>query len=207
MYVNPKKSVMKKNRRTNAEQSAETIRQLIRVATPLFAQKGFSGVSAEEIVREAQVTRGALYHHFEGKKGLFVAVVQKLQEGVSAEIEKNAMAQSNSWEGFLSGCRTWLRATADPQFRQIVIVDAPAVLGWDTWLEIDGQSGAGVLKSGIQGMIDEGTIAVESAEALAQLLNGALNQAALWISRSEDQQKALTEATLVFESLLTSLRQ
>ena len=53
--------------RTKAAQTLATRQKLERVARELFAKRGFADVSAEEIVAAADVTRGALYHHYDGR--------------------------------------------------------------------------------------------------------------------------------------------
>ncbi len=160
----------------------------------------------EAIVQEAGVTRGALYHHFDGKQGLFEAVVARKQAEAGAYIREQAGTAATPWDGFIAGCYAWLAASADPEFQRIVIMDAPAVLGWKRWLQIDAEYGAVSLREGLDELADGGIIAPPSIEALANLLNGALNQAALWIAQSSNPQSALREAESTLLVLLEGVR-
>src|SRR3989442_15169406 len=62
------------NRRV--EQGRQTRDRLIAAATRLFAENGYEGTSIEAVLQEADVSRGALYHHFANKEALFEAVLE-----------------------------------------------------------------------------------------------------------------------------------
>ena len=55
-------------------------------ARELFTERGYAAVGTEEIVRRAQVTRGALYHHFADKRDLFRAVHEQMEGEIVAAI-------------------------------------------------------------------------------------------------------------------------
>src|SRR5262245_28491534 len=119
-------------RRTQAERAAETREALIAAARPLFAQHGFADVSLETIVRAAGLTRGALYHHFPDKTELFAATFEQVEAEVATRMGEAIAAanQTDPIEVMRLGATFWLDACADPEIRRIVLVDAPAVLGW-----------------------------------------------------------------------------
>src|SRR5262245_30559689 len=129
---------MADSRRTQAERSAETSEALIAAARTLFAVHGYADVSLETIVRTAGVTRGALYHHFADKTELFAAVFEQVDGEVAARMGDAiaAAGQTDPIEIMRLGARFWLDACADPEIQRIVLVDAPAVLGWTRWTEI-----------------------------------------------------------------------
>ena len=192
--------------RTKAQQSEETTKALLAIAERHFSEFGYENTSTEKIVEEAQVTRGALYHHFGSKQGLYEAVVQDLHQRVAEKVKQSAELPPSTWDGFLAGCEAWLEASIDPVIQKVMIVDAPAVLGWDHWLGIDAEYGFRLLKEGLSEMIENEEIQVSSEEALLYLLNGALNQAAIWVSASQHPEKALEEAKNAFKMLLEGLR-
>ncbi|HYH12790.1 MAG TPA: TetR/AcrR family transcriptional regulator, partial [Thermomicrobiales bacterium] len=141
---------------TQDERRAATRGRLIDAGRHLFGTKGFDDVSQAELVRLAGVTRGALYHHFDGKEGLFAAVYAELQQEITARIVEAAGRESGPWRELEAGCVAFLRACLDPEVQRIVLRDAPRVLGWDHWREVDAASGLIVLEEGIRAAIDAG---------------------------------------------------
>ena len=192
--------------RTKAQQSEETIKRLIGIAEQHFSKYGYENASTEKIVEEAQVTRGALYHHFKSKKGLFEAVVNELHRRVASEIEEAANAESSGWESLRAGCEAWLEASIDPVIQKIMIMDAPSVLGLKHWLQLDEKHGLRLLKKGLAEAVSQEELGLSTDEALLFLLNGSLNQAAIWVSASQDQEKALAEAKQAFYLILKGLK-
>lgn len=177
------------------------------VARQLFSQRGYAAVSTEEVVRTAQVTRGALYHHFAGKRELFLAVFEDAQREIAARIEAAALAASDSWTGLLAGCRAFLEVSLDPGLQRIVMLDAPAVLGWEMWRQVDAVHGLSSLKAGLTDLIEAGLITPQPVDALAHLLSGAMNEAALWIAQAPDPPEALEQAMTTLQVLLKGLQQ
>ncbi|WP_240492047.1 TetR/AcrR family transcriptional regulator [Mycobacterium alsense] len=195
-------------RRTQAERAAETRDALIAAARPLFASPGFADVSMEAIVRDAGVTRGALYHHFADKTELFAAVFEQV-EGEMATRMGEAIAASGETdpvEIMRLGSAFWLDACADPEVRRIVLMDAPAVLGWERWTEIGQRYNIGLVKGLIADAIESGGIPSQPVEATALTLLGALREATLYIARADDRQQARDEAGAVIDRLVDALR-
>src|SRR3954470_24740324 len=126
------------SRRTQAERSEATRGALIEAARPLFAVRGYAGVGTEQIVRAAGVTRGALYHHFEGKEGLLAAVYEQIEADLAERIvaRAGAVGDDGPLAELAAGVDVLLDAARDPEVHRIVLLDAPAVLGWERWREI-----------------------------------------------------------------------
>lgn len=191
-------------------QSAATIKRLLAVAMQEFSDKGYAGASTEAIVKKAQVTRGALYHHFRGKKDLFYAVFKEAQLEIGNRIETDADAASDLWDGLISGCNTFLKACSDPALQQIVVIDAPAVLNWNTYRSVDENlpgSGLALLKECLQELVDQKMVKPIAVDAMAHLLSGAMDEAAVWIAQSDNSPRALSEAQQTLENLLVGLKQ
>ena len=140
---------MNVNRRTQVDRSAATRTALIDAARPLFAEHGFGGVGTETIVRAAGVTRGALYHQFADKTELFAAVFEAVEEDIGARIGEvvAAAGSTDPLEAMRTGAGAWLDACAEPEVQQIVLLDAPAVLGWERWREIGMRHGMGLVEA------------------------------------------------------------
>lgn len=192
---------------TKAEQREATIARLVEVGRELFTRAGYAQTATEDIVRAAGVTRGALYHHFSGKEGLFKAVLESIQADVGQRIEQDATVTDDLWEQLLIGCRTFLAASTEPDVQRIMLIDAPAVLGWELWRQIDAENSMKQLVIVLNELVADGTLQDVPVEALTHLLSGAMNEAALWIVQSPDPATALEEASTTLERLLSSLRQ
>jgi AcrR family transcriptional regulator len=193
-------------RRTQAERSGATKAALIAAARPLFADRGYAGVGAEEIVRSAGVTRGALYHHFGGKPGLLEAVYRQIEEELTEEVVQGALSGSDPLGAMRVAIGIFLDASLEPDVQRIVLLDAPAVLGWQRWREIAADYGLGLIESSLRSAIEAGQIAEQPVKPLAHVLVGALDEAAMLVARAEDPKVAKAEVTAALGRLLDGLR-
>lgn len=188
------------------QQSAATRAALIRVARKLFAEHGYAATPTDEIVRRARVTRGALYHHFRDKQDLFKAVFLEEQEKLAHMIAKAPSASAGPWERLIVGSQAFLDACLEPAVQQIVLLDAPSVLGWDGWREIDASFYLGGIKAGLLAAIDAGVIEPQPVDALAHVVFGALNEAAMLIAHSDDEAAARREVSVAIDCMFAGLR-
>jgi len=198
---------MKNKPRTQEERSAATRAALIDAARPLFAASGFSAVGTEAIVRAAGVTRGAMYHQFSDKTELFAAVFEAVEAEMTRRIDV-AVGESGLSDPIALmklGAATWLDACAEPQVQRIVLIEAPAVLGWERWREISLRYGMGLVQSLVDYAISVGRVAAQPAEPLSHVLIGALDEAALYLARAEDPERARREIGAVLDHLIDSL--
>src|SRR5215208_4232549 len=145
-----------RRRRTQSERSGATQGALITTARQLFAERGYANVGTEEIVRAAGVTRGALYHHFDGKGGLFRAVFEQVEAEISERLASEALSRSDPWEAMVAGLELFLDLCTDPEVQRIALLDAPSVLGWEVWREIEGRYGLGLMRLGLENLMDAG---------------------------------------------------
>jgi AcrR family transcriptional regulator len=168
-------------------QSEATRASLIATARALFAERGYAAVGTEEIVRAAGVTRGALYHHFAGKKELFEAVYEDVERQLVERIAASAISSaSDPLQALHAGAQAFLDACEDPAVQRIALVDAPSVLGWEKWREIGLRYGFGLVQGTVQAAMDAGLIDRQPVEALSHLLLGAIDEGAMLIARADD---------------------
>ncbi len=193
-------------RGAKAAQSEATRAKLVRVARRLFAKKGYANVGTEEVVKRAGVTRGALYHQFEDKRALFLAVFEQVESQVAQDIAMRAAAEPGPFEALRAGTRLWLDSCLDPEVRRIVLLDAPAVVGWAAWREVLGRYGLGLLAAALQAAMDEGAIERQAVMPLALVITGALNAAALYVAEADDPEAARAEMEPVLERMVEGLR-
>lgn len=182
--------------RSSKQGSEATGRLILTKAGALFAERGYGGVALEEIADAAKVTRGAVYHHYASKRGLFEAVAAREQERVADAVVRAADVESDPWEGLRAGCQAFLVASLADQSRRILLIDAPAVLGWSSWRRQDAEASGAHLSDAIEELAHEGVIDVRSSAGASALLSGAMNEAALCIADSDQCDVAL-EAVLV----------
>lgn len=187
------------------EGGKKTVTKLIGISRKIFSEQGYAHASTENIVRLAGVTRGALYHHFSGKKDLFLAVFEDALTDVVNRIKKTFARPGPLWERFLKANYTFLRVCKEPEIQQIVFIDAPSVLGWDVWLQIDEKHTMKLLKDILSRLVEEKIIQPLPVDALAHSISGAANESALWIAQSNDPDQALEEANRIMGTLLNAL--
>jgi AcrR family transcriptional regulator len=189
-----------------AQRSEATRTALVAAARKLFAKHGYAGIGTEEIVKRAGVTRGALYHHFTGKEDLLRAVLHDLARELAEASAKAALAETDQWRQILAAVDAFLDACVDPAIQQIMMTDAPSVLGWDEWREIDMQYGLGLVRASLENAMETGLIARQPVGPLSHLIVGALDEAAMYISRAADAKEARREMGESIELLLAGLR-
>jgi len=194
-------------KRTQAERTEATRTALISAARPLFAQRGFAGVGTEEIARAAGVTRGALYHHFEGKRELFEAAYEQIEIELAERIASGALrANANSpLAAMKAGAEMFLLASTEPETQRIVLLDGPSVLGWDRWREIATEHGLGLIEATLQAAVEVGEIDPQPVRPLAHVLMGALDEAAMLVARADDAERMRAEVGGTLAALLDGL--
>jgi AcrR family transcriptional regulator len=190
---------------SKASQSAATRAKLIKAARRLFAKHGYAHVGTEEVVRRAGVTRGALYHQFADKKDLFRAVFVQIEEEMAIASAERAMAETDPLAALRAGASYWLEACSDPEVQRICLLDAPAVLGWEEWREA-GSRALGQIEAVLAGSMEAGAIDAQPVSALAHVLMGALDEAALYIAEADDEVSARAEVEQVLGRMIDSLR-
>lgn len=194
-------------RTLKAEQSEATRTALIATARELFAVRGFAAVGTEEIVRATGVTRGALYHHFAGKRELFEAVYEEVERQLVERIAASAISSAGDpLQALHAGAQAFLDACEDPAVRRIALVDAPSVLGWEQWREIGLRYGFGLVQGTVQAAMDAGLIDPQPVVPLAHLLLGAIDEGAMLIARADDGGETRAQVGASVTRFLDALR-
>lgn len=197
-----------------------------------FGSRGYADTSVDDIVARAGVTKGAFYHHFEGKKEIFVEVFEEVErevsraafvvhlehrpfqppEGRSPQERSRAIlrfvGQTNEevWQLLRERCRRYLELHTDPQVKQIALVDARWVLPWSEWQTIKEEQGVVLLRADLRRTSQRGLLKPLPLPTLALLLQGALNEACMVVAAAEDPEATLEEAMVVIEAFLEGLR-
>lgn len=182
-----------------------TRQRIIGIATRLFAAEAYEGTSIELVLRECGISRGALYHHFNSKDVLFTAVLEAAEARIAKTVGAAAQGAANPLDALRAGCAAWLQLARDPTVRQIVLIDAPSVVGWQAWREIDGRHGLGLLKAGLGMAAAAGRLQENMVDLYAHMLLAMLIEVALLIARSEDGVAATRTGQEAVEQVLSRL--
>jgi AcrR family transcriptional regulator len=192
---------------TRAERSEGTRSRLVAAGRELFAERGFAAVGTEEIVAAAGVTRGALYHHFDDKRDLFRAVHEALEAELVGRIGEAiaAVRSDDPVDALRAAVPAFLDLATDPGLARITLVEAPSVLGWAEWREIDARYGLGLAEAALGAAIDAGRIPKQPVRPLAHLLLAALGEAGIMVATADDPQAARKEIEPALAGLIDGL--
>ena len=189
-------------RRTRAEME-ETRATLLVIARKVFSDRGYADTSMDDLTAQANLTRGALYHHFGDKKGLLAAAVEQIDAEMDERLQAISDAADDEWEGFRSRCRAYLEMALEPEIQRIVLRDARAVLGGAS---PDSQRHCvESMRRLIDSLMQGGIVAQADSQALASLIYGSLAEAAFWIADGEDGNTRLEQGVVALELLLRGL--
>jgi len=194
---------------TREERAEATRAQLLDVAAELFASRGYAAVGTEDVVRQAGLTRGALYHHFADKRELFAAVHERVEQELVATIgERMAAARDSATpvELLIIGMRSFLDICVHPAVLRISLLDGPTVLGWARWRDVGERYGLGLVIGGLEFAMQAGELRRQDVRPLAHLLLAALSEAAQLIAHAEHQEQARAEVEPAMLALLNGLR-
>lgn len=186
------------------EYADTTRRALLDSARALFAEKGYQNTSLDDVANAARVTKGALYHHFAGKKELFEAVVRELEDEVLARAGESALSTTDAWEAFMTGVDRYLDACLEGDVQRILLLDAPTVLGWEQMREIG--CGIDLTKKGLARAIKAHEVKDQPVEPLAHIIVGAIIEAALYIAKAEDSTAAREEMGRTIRRMLEGIK-
>jgi AcrR family transcriptional regulator len=189
------------------ERGQQTRKQLLSVAGKLFAEHGYEATPIELVLDRAGISKGALYHHFANKRELYEAVLEATETDLARATMLAARNVTDPIEALRAGTRAFLRLAADPAIGRIVLTDAPTVLGWARWREIDERHAFGILKRAVAGTPVAKRITQDEQDALAHVLLAALIELAMIVARSDTPRAAQGTAQTVMDELLTRLLQ
>ncbi|MFD8544534.1 TetR/AcrR family transcriptional regulator [Streptomyces sp. NPDC059649] len=182
-----------------------TRRTLLGTGRQLFAEREYTGVSAEELVRTAGLTRGALYHHFDGKLGLFEAVFEDLERQATQRITAAITPVSDPRERADRAVDAFLDVCLDHAYRHIVLQQGPIALGWQRWRELDQRHLGGLVLDIVHTALEAGRIRPHPAELIARAFYGALTELSLAIAETDDPDRARAQAASLVHDLVDGL--
>lgn len=198
---------MENKRRTQEERSAATREALIGAARKLWGERGYAEVGTPEIATTAGVTRGAMYHQFADKAALFLAVVEVVEQDVMGRMASMVATSgaASPTDAVRAAVDAWLEVSGDPEVRQLILLDAPSVLGWAGFRDVAQRYSLGMTEQLLSEAIKAGQLARQPVRALAHVLIGALDEAAMLIATADDPKKARRETRQVLHRLVDAM--
>jgi AcrR family transcriptional regulator len=184
---------------------AATRRHIIAIATALFTKQGYNTTSIETVLEKSGASRGALYHHFNSKEALYAAVLEAVEARIAETTAEASRHLRDPREALRAGCNAFIGLARDTTVRQIVLLDAPAVVGWQKWRGIDARFGFGQLKAGLTNAAKAGRIRPELVDTMSHILLAALLEVALLIAQAKDPRDAMRRGRAAIDELLGAL--
>jgi len=169
---------------TQAERRESTRGAIVDAAQKHFIERGYDATSVSEVLESAGVSRGAMYHHFAAKEDVFAAVFVRTSSNAIRRAVTQPQGDSTAFDVLIAGCLGWLRVATEPEFAQVLLVDGPAVLGWQRCRSLEEATSLGVMRRAIAATVDAGEIVVPSVDVAAKLINAVLAEAALGLVSS-----------------------
>lgn len=202
LYAGP---VTTANRRTNEERTRTTRQALITAARQRFEAVGYPAAGLADIAEAAGVTKGALYHHFPNKAALYDAVVVAIQDELSSHVERAAQQAETAWDKFVAAWLAFIEVADEPGIQRLM-VEAPAVLGYRRWQEIDDDHNLAAITAALEIFHSKGELAFEATPELARVLLAISNALGTFVSQDPDPDTARTVVIPLWEHFIRSLK-
>jgi AcrR family transcriptional regulator len=188
--------------------SAATRAALIEQGEQLFTEYGYSATSLDAIVAGAEVTKGALYHHFSGKQALFEAVFERVEAAAAQAVTNAVEGHDDPWEKALAGLRAFLDVVRQPTYRRIVILEGPAVLGWTRFREQAERSTFTTVLEIVSSVLQANGPELDEAmvDTFSRIFFGAMSSAGEWVSTSQDPNAAAARVEAAIGFILNGMR-
>jgi AcrR family transcriptional regulator len=192
---------------SRARQPELTRAALIQAARQLFAEKGYHATGTHEIAERAQVTRGALVHHFAKKEELFLAVFEAVEDDLMAgsELLIQSTKGKELWNAFRSSLGSFLDAATKPEVQRILLIDGPSVLGWEKWRELETHYGMALIRAALVGAMEDGIMRKAPVEPLAHMIMAVIHEAALFIAHSKRSKQVRADVQKAVDVMLSSM--
>ena len=182
----------------------ETRAKLVAAGRAAFGTFGYAQASMDDFTAAAGLTRGALYHHFGDKKGLFAAVITEIDAEISKRLSAISAQAEDPWQGFVAECSAYIEMALEPEIQRILFRDGPAVLGDPSqWPSQDGCIAS--MSATLAALKRNGVLDDVDPEAAARLVNGATWHASQWIANAADPRAASKQAVKAFHAVLNGL--
>jgi AcrR family transcriptional regulator len=173
--------------RSNRERTDITRAALIAAGAELFVEKGYAATGTPEVVSRAQLTRGALYHHFADKQDLFFAVCMQTAMEVAQAIDVQARDAATPLDALIQGAEGYFEAMAERGRARLLLIEAPSALSFEQRQQLYALSGQEQLEAGLKAALPKAQRDAWPIKALAAMISAAFDEAALAIAQGQNE--------------------
>ncbi|GAB3470357.1 TetR/AcrR family transcriptional regulator [Actinophytocola sediminis] len=193
-------------RSRRVDYTESTRHALVESGLELFTKRGYAGTSLDAIVKRARVTKGALYHHFNGKQALFEAVFDLVETAAMDRLTAVVVGDGSAWERAMAGVQAYVRVCLEPSYQRVVIHEGPVVMGWERWREAEEHFSYGLVRASVDALVTAGEFEPLPVEVTARILFGALSAGAVTIAGSADPKATAAEVTRTIVAVMNGMR-
>ncbi|MDP1857750.1 MAG: TetR/AcrR family transcriptional regulator [Gemmatimonadaceae bacterium] len=178
---------------------------ILAAARQQFGERGYARTSLVDVSRAAHVTKGAVYHHFGSKEGLFRCVYDEVETESQVLVRTAVDFDQHPLEIIQAIVAAYLDVAMDPIVQRVTLVDAPAVLGPEPDGPLEQQQSYIDFRSFLEIAILGNHIKPVDPGAITRVIRGASTQAALYIAQADDQTEARVRIGEVLQVLIGGL--
>ena len=190
---------------TQAERSEATRARLIRAARGRFIAQGYQATLLDSILRDAGLSKGALYHHFESKEAVFAAVFEEVATEVVAQARAAERAGATPLAVLIQVSMAWLETVTAPPARVIILETAPLVMGWQKTRQIQERTAIGLVRANLRAAIAAGEAQCADVHTAARLIGVTLSELALLRHEAASEAPSLSELYVLVNNLILHL--
>jgi len=172
----------------------ETRDALIASSRTLFTEQGYSKTSLDLIAQSADLTKGAIYHHFKNKQEIFETIMISILEESIQYLETHLASITDTIQKAIIAVDLFLDLCVSREYQQIVLLDGPIVLGWEKWRDLEKQYTYHFVAELVAELVDDSNRSPLSNEVLARLIMAWVIEVAFMTMETESQEELRAEA-------------
>ncbi|MEM8904133.1 MAG: helix-turn-helix domain-containing protein [Actinomycetota bacterium] len=171
---------------TQAERTATTRARILDAARELFADRGFDATTVGDLLLSAEVSKGALYHHFASKEAVAETLFAETSRAAIDAASRATDGETDPLDGLVAACLRWIDQVADPAVATVMFEIGPSALGWERCRRIEDAHSLRVLRLGIGAAVAAGRFAPDRVDLAARTINAVLAELAWLVVHPEE---------------------
>jgi AcrR family transcriptional regulator len=174
--------------RSHISESADATRErIVQSARELVVEHGYDGVSTDQVLQRARVSRGGLYHHFSGKHELMSAVLEAVERDFSVRLAAAVSDAPDPFAALETGVQWYLdECLRSVELQRIGLYEGRKALGWSAWRETIAPYGLEMLAGGLEAAVAADQLVSVDPHALAHMILALLHEAVTVVLNAPD---------------------